>query len=117
MRETAIEELQKEVCKINYAGFLSSPFGSIIGISENACENALPIHGFRHPQEGNTTGWYVYSGDTLSASPDFFKPLHVSHLSNRCPRIFKYLGLPPGWRFFVADGFEDIWFDPSLLEI
>lgn len=33
------------------------------------------------------------------------------------PEIKKYLGLPPGWRFLIAPGYEDIWFDEALLSI
>jgi hypothetical protein len=34
-----------------------------------------------------------------------------------CPEIVKYFGLGPGWRFLVAPGHEDVWFDPILLEV
>lgn len=28
----------------------------------------------------------------------------------------RYLALPPGWRFVIgADGYEDVWYDASLL--
>ncbi|WP_459213513.1 immunity protein Imm33 domain-containing protein [Paraburkholderia caribensis] len=26
-----------------------------------------------------------------------------------------YLGLPPGWRFLIAEGYEDVWEDAKLL--
>jgi hypothetical protein len=29
----------------------------------------------------------------------------------------KYLGLAPGWRFLVAPGYKDVWFDAKLLNI
>lgn len=45
----------------------------------------------------------------------FFQPLHRAHISELCPQVVPYLGLPPGWRFLIADGYEDVWFDPSLL--
>jgi hypothetical protein len=29
----------------------------------------------------------------------------------------RYLGLAPGWRFLIGeDGYEDVWFDPDLLQ-
>lgn len=31
----------------------------------------------------------------------------------RCGTAF-VLGLPPGWRFLLADGYEDVWEDASL---
>jgi hypothetical protein len=29
--------------------------------------------------------------------------------------LTKYLGLAPGWRFLIAPGYEDVWFDEILL--
>jgi hypothetical protein len=34
-----------------------------------------------------------------------------------CPAVLPYLELPPGWRFLIALGHEDVWEDPSLLNI
>jgi hypothetical protein len=74
-----------------------------------------PLNGLRHPREGGTCGWYIWGGTTLRQESDFFEPLHVAHLVERCPLAIPFLGLPPGWRFLVADGQEDIWYDASLL--
>jgi hypothetical protein len=57
----------------------------------------------------------VWAGEELSQSPDFFLPLHVEHLGEWCPEIEPYLALPPGWRFLIAPGYEDVWFDPDIL--
>jgi hypothetical protein len=76
-----------------------------------------PRNGLRHPPEGDTTGWYIWAGDTLSDDADFFEPLHVRHLVERCPELLKFLGLPPGWRFLVASAHEDVWEDESLLDV
>src|SRR5258708_6930715 len=75
----------------------------------------FPLNGLRHPPQGDTTGWYIWSGEQFSTDSEFFVPLHVLHLNDRCPEIVKYLGLGPGWRFLVAPGQEDVWFDSSLL--
>jgi hypothetical protein len=88
-----------------------------MGIALNVREGILPINGLRHPPDEGTTGWYVWAGQSLSADPDFFKPLHVSHLSDLCPVAQKFLGLPPGWRFIVAGDYEDVWYDEALLEV
>ena len=29
--------------------------------------------------------------------------------------VVPYLSLPPGYRFQIADGYEDVWFDLTLL--
>jgi hypothetical protein len=28
----------------------------------------------------------------------------------------KYFGLEPGWRFLLAPGYEDVWYDATLLD-
>ncbi|MFL6787405.1 MAG: hypothetical protein ACJ8FC_01940 [Sphingomicrobium sp.] len=75
-----------------------------------------PINGLRHPAKGDTTGWYVWGGQGLSAADDFFEPVHADHLDEILPSIIPYLGLPAGWRFQLAPGHEDVWFDPALLD-
>ena len=74
------------------------------------------IHGLRHPPEGDTTGWYIWRGE-WSESGDFFEPLHAWHLAERLPEVLPYLALPPGWRFLLAPGHEDVWYDESLLTL
>jgi len=88
-----------------------------VGIARNVLDGRLPINGLRHPPSADTTGWYVWAGETLSAEDDFFVPLHVSHLHEWCPEAVRFLGLPPGWRFLAAPGHEDVWFDPDLLRV
>lgn len=117
MTESAIQEFQKGVCKKHGAEFLPSPSDLKVGIATNVRDMILPINGFRHPPDVDTTGWYIYAGEELSDDPDFFKPLHVEHIDDWCPEIKKYLGLAPGWRFLIAGDYEDVWFDESLLDI
>lgn len=114
--DSAIEDLQKEICKKYNAEFLSSPNELKLGIASNVKGKVIPINGLRHLPEGDTTGWYIYAGEILSDDPNFFNPLHVAHLDDWCPQIKKYLGLAPGWRFLIAGDYEDVWFDESLLE-
>jgi hypothetical protein len=52
----------------------------------------------------------------MSQDIDFFKPLHVSHISEYLPEIEQYLSLPPGYRFLLADEYEDVWHDSSLTD-
>jgi hypothetical protein len=87
-----------------------------VGITDNV-GLAQPLNGLRHPPEGDTTGWYIWAGEILPTADDAFTPLHVSHLPTRCPLVMPYLALPPGWRFLLAPGHEDIWYDESLLVI
>lgn len=74
-----------------------------------------PIHGLRHPPEGDTNGWYIWCGE-YSENEHFFQPLRVEHLNERLPQVLKYVVLPPGYRFLIDDdGDEDVWYDESLL--
>jgi hypothetical protein len=43
--------------------------------------------------------------------------MHIEHLSEIRPEVLHLLALPPGWRFLIADDYEDVWFDESLLNI
>ncbi len=89
--------------------------GAKVGIARNVLEGLQPLNALRHAPEGDTSGWYIWAGEELSDAPDFFVPLHISHLADWCPQILPYLGLPPGWRVLLAPGYEDVWFDGDLL--
>ncbi|WNG58939.1 hypothetical protein F0U59_32570 [Archangium gephyra] len=107
---------QLRLCAEHGARFVESPLDMKVGISLNVRSGLMPINGLRHPIQGDTTGWFIWAGGEPSSAPDFFQPAHVAHLAEWCPLALKFLGLPPGWRFLVADGYEDVWGDPSLLD-
>ncbi len=111
------ETYQKETCEKYGSKYVSSPPDKKAGVAENVRADIEPINGLRHPTEGDTTGWYIWAGEELSDSPDFFKPLHVAHLNDWCPKVKKFLGLAPGWRFLIAGDYEDVWYDATLLGI
>lgn len=112
-----IEISQKKVCEKYGTAYQPSPSEMKVGISPNVREGVMPINGLRHLPEGDTTGWYIWAGEELSSDADFFNPLHVEHLSDWCPQVQKYLGLPPGWRFLIVGNYEDVWYDEALLEV
>jgi hypothetical protein len=74
-----------------------------------------PLHGLRHPPAKGTNGWFVWTGEWSSAD-DFFQPWHQSHLAAEIPEVAHPLNLPPGSRFLLAPGYEDVWDDPALLD-
>ena len=116
MSEPNIQARQRQICKKHNVEFCPAPPDSKLGIALNVREGLVPIHGLRHPPERGTCGWYIWAGE-YSEDSDFFVPLHVSHLNEWCSSVEKYLGLPPGWRFLLADDYEDIWYDETLLQI
>lgn len=87
-----------------------------VGIARNVrADRPFPLNALRHSPRPGVSGWYIWAGQELSGADDFFEPLHISHLDKWCPEIVPYLGLEPGWRVLLAPGYEDAWFDPSLL--
>lgn len=110
------DDEQRLICERYSAPFLESHTYMKVGISRNIKNGIWPIHGLRHPIINDTTGWYIWAGE-FSEDADFFVPVHVQHLHEICPDIVKYLGLAPGWRFLIADNYEDVWEDLGLLDI
>ncbi len=117
MRNNEMASRQKELCKRFGAKWMSAPHYLKVGISRTIQDGLLPINGLRHPPAGDTTGWYIWAGEELCQDDDFFLPLHAEHLAQWCSQVLPYLGLPAGWRFQVAPGHEDVWFDPELLKV
>ncbi|MBK6464595.1 MAG: hypothetical protein IPF92_26865 [Myxococcales bacterium] len=109
--------LQNDVCRRHGTVFVPAPGALKVGISPNVRSGVVPLNGLRHRPEGDTTGWYIWAGETLGTDPEFFVPLHVEHLDVWCPQAIRFLGLPPGWRFLIADDYEDVWEDAALLAI
>jgi hypothetical protein len=110
------EAKQIRLCRDYGAEFEPSPMDMKLGIALNVKTGEQPINGLRHRSKGDTTGWYIWAGEQFSTAPDFFQPLHVAHLADWCPAARRFLGLAPGWRFLIAPGYEDVWFDSALLE-
>jgi hypothetical protein len=111
----ASDLIQRRTCRRYATDFVKSAADSRIGIARNARAGTWPLNGLRHRPEGNSCGWYVWAGETLSTDPDFFEPHYVSHLPALLPPVLPYLGLPPGWRFLLGENHEDAWYDPELL--
>jgi hypothetical protein len=110
-------KLQQRTCARFNASFVACPLGSKVGFARGTSIRRPPLNGLRHPPTESTCGWYLWSGENLSDAPDFFEPMHVEHLARLCPEALPYLGLPPGYRFLLAPNYEDIWFDPDLLDV
>lgn len=113
---TDIEIRQMETCRRYACEFVRSPADSKVGLALNTLQK-MPINGLRHPPQKGTNGWYIWCGEALDESPDFFSPVHVTHLFDKFPEVISLLGLPPGYRFLGTDGYQDVWFDADLLRV
>jgi hypothetical protein len=113
-------EVQKDICNKYGINFEYCDLNLKVGIALDIKEKSLtmPIHALRHPLVGDTTGWYIWSGD-YSEKDDFFKPLHAIHLEEYCPLVLPFLGLAPGSRVLIAENgnYVDVWEDLSLLDV
>ena len=106
---------QQVICD-QYGAVLDLPeLHSMLGWSATAITGVEPLNGLRHRPGTHTCGWYVWGGTELLEDADFFQSTHVHHMVDKCAEIIPFLGLPPGWRFLVAPGHVDVWFDESLL--
>jgi hypothetical protein len=108
-----LTDAQRETCARFGVDPVPTPDDLKVGLAR---AGSGPIHGLRHPPQGDTAGWYIWCGE-LSDAEDFFSPLHASHLSDELPEVVPFLALPPGWRFLLSPGHEDVWYDETLLEV
>lgn len=92
----SLVDQQKRFCRHFGADFLPSDEWLKIGISRDFDPERIPIHGLRHPPEGDTTGWYIWSGEDFSEARDFFVVWHTRHVYDRYPALGMCLGLAPG---------------------
>ena len=113
---SSLSDSQREICQRLGAPYLLCDERLKIGISRMFDPEQLPVNGMRYPPRGDITGWFIWSGEELPTDDDAFVPLCTFHLNDKCPEIVKYFGLAPGWRFLVAPGYEDVWYDANLLD-
>ena len=106
-------QCQLQICQQYGASFLPSSSSDKLGLARNT--DLKPLNGLRHPPESGTCGWFIWGGEQFSEAADFFEPVHVTHLEERCPGALPFLGLAPGWRFLLAGEHVDVWFDQKLL--
>jgi len=111
-----LDDDQHRVCDRYGIAFCAAAPSFMVAISSNAQSGLQPLNGLRHPVESDMTGWWLWAGEEWSEAPEFWLTLHVEHLAEWLPAVLPYLGLPPGWRFIIADSHEDVWYDPALLQ-
>lgn len=116
MTDKSMTPAQRKICEHFGVVPMASPPDMKVGLARSVRNGDLPINGLRHPPEADTSGWFIWAGEELSDDPDFFEPTHVGHLAELRPEVVPYLALPPGWRFLITPGHEDVWEDPSLRE-
>ncbi|WP_414444865.1 hypothetical protein [Burkholderia sp. 22PA0106] len=100
-------KIQKETCR--RLGFPDSFPGEMVAVAISTL-GKMPVYGTRIilPDEEGIS-WFFHCGEYSDAT-DFYKLVHVEHLSEMLPSVLKYLRLPPRSRFIIDDqGYEDVW--------
>jgi hypothetical protein len=78
----------------------------------------MPLNGMRYLAEDGGSGWYIWGGDELRQTADFFTAVKVRDLNDYVSNLEPFLDLPPGFRFQTNNrGKQKVWFDGSLLEV
>ncbi|MEV4546197.1 immunity protein Imm33 domain-containing protein [Micromonospora echinaurantiaca] len=91
---------------------------TMVGFALSRPRELEPLNALRHPVAGSSNGWFVWRGPAIPHEDDtFFAPLHVEHLDEYAPQLEPYLALPPGWGVVLAPGYEDVWYDETLLGV
>ena len=116
VEDQKVEAAQQRTCERYGAAFQAACDFINSGFALET-EGRLPINGLRHPATLDTTGWYLWCGETFSEDKDFFRPVHTIHIYEKYPMVADLLGLPPGYRFLIAGSYTDVWFDPELLQV
>jgi len=111
-----ITKQQQQICDKYGVKPVACDMDLKVGVALNVKEIEEPINGMRYTPEGSINGWLIWSGEEYSEDKDFFKPLHGHHLKDWQAKVLPYLALPPGWRFLIAENYEDCWFDQNLLD-
>lgn len=124
LRDPTIAPSQAEVCaRFGVRPERPSPVPFVRGlVGRTVAEGAWPLYGARWPPtpERSDCGWVIWAGhrdmdEALEA--DGFDAVPVTDLYRRSPIAWRHLALPPGWAFvFEADGSEDVYQDPELLD-
>jgi len=109
------ETQQRAVCDLHGAEFSPPSPGSRVGIALQTL-GTQPLNGMRINPEGGVCGWYLWAGGEPSDEDDFYQPMCVEHIADKCPAAMLFLALPPGWRFLTDGEHVDIWYDAVLTE-
>ena len=109
---------QKEFCDSKNTNFEKTKEIQFVVVSDDVLSGAL-VEGVRYKPQENMSGWWLTSKD-YSGNIEDLKLEHVEHIYEKRKDLVKFLGLPPGYRFFqekyVSNSSpEDVWFDEDIL--
>lgn len=84
----------------------------LVVISEGVLEGE-PLQAVRYPSPPHMSGWWLttnrYNGDIKSLTQE-----HLYHVTALRPEVMRYVALPFGYRFYLDNKKEDVWFDKKV---
>ena len=105
---------QTQMCNELNANPIFPQFSQNIVISKGVYEGE-GIEAVRYSSPEHMTGWWLTT-DSYDDNMDSLMNVHYFHVAFSRPDLLKYLALPYGYRFYVTDSEEDIWFDENALD-
>jgi len=89
-------------------------FNQNIVISKGVYEG-LGIEAVRYPSPNHMSGWWLTT-ELYDNNVDSLMNVHYYHVAFKRPDILRYLALPNGYRFYINNEENEIWFDKKALE-
>ncbi|WP_207892449.1 immunity protein Imm33 domain-containing protein [Paenibacillus pinisoli] len=103
---------QEEICRIYDVSPVFPQFSQNIVISKGVYEG-LGIDAVRYSSPEHLTGWWLTT-DLYDDNTDSLMNVHYFHIAFKRPDLLKYFALPCGFRLYITDTAEDIWFDENV---
>ncbi len=88
----------------------------LVAVSDGVLQG-LPVEGVRYNSPEHMTGWWL-TDEKFDGNIENIKTVHLRHVLEARPELFKFLSLPHGTRFY-QEGFkglkEDVWIDEKII--
>ncbi|MBJ6362368.1 hypothetical protein ACFOQM_13825 [Paenibacillus sp. GCM10012307] len=105
---------QEDICAKFDVNPVFPQFSQNIVISKGVYEG-LGIDAIRYSSPEHMTGWWLTT-DLYDDNTDSLMNVHYFHVAFNRPDLLKYLALPCGYRFYITNSEEDIWFDENAVD-
>jgi hypothetical protein len=104
---------QHFICDEHQAEFRPPRPDRLIVVSKGVLEG-MPVEGVRYPSPEHMSGWWLTT-DEYDGNIESLRHHHIYHVTAARPELAKYVALPEGFRFKLANRAVEVWFDESVL--
>ncbi len=104
---------QLELCTTHNVTPIIPLIGQKIAVSKEILEGS-EINGVRYEAPSHMSGWYLTSND-YNGDVNTLSVIHLYHLLQKRPEIAGFLSLPYGYRFFLDNQGEEVWYDKEVV--